>query len=86
MALSPETGAPNANRPLTDFTLLNAPGLKPVVVHKDHAPMPIAMVNRPPHGTPDHKDISVPQNAAWLAGFKLAQHSIIVYVSSRLDS
>jgi len=38
----------------------------------------MAMVCRRPHGTPGHSDVAVPQNIAWLAGFRLAQHSVFV--------
>ena len=75
-----EAGTPDAKTPPTDFTLLNATDFQPVFLHKSHAPMPIALVNRAAHGTPDHADHNVPQNAAWLGGFRLAQHSIIMLV------
>lgn len=78
-SLFSDAGSTDADKPLTDFTLLNAASFQPVLVHKPHAPMPIAMVNRLPHGTPNHADDHVPQNAAWLAGFKLARRSIMVY-------
>jgi hypothetical protein len=64
--------------PQTDFTLLNAEGFQPFVLHAPHAPIPIALVNRAPHGTPNHADTHVPQDAAWLAGFRLARESIII--------
>ncbi|KAF8573891.1 hypothetical protein K439DRAFT_1373981, partial [Ramaria rubella] len=55
-----------------------AQGFHPHVLHKPHKPFPIAMVNRAPHGTPGHSDIDVPQNAAWLAGFRLARKNIFI--------
>nr|XP_018262763.1 uncharacterized protein I303_04244 [Kwoniella dejecticola CBS 10117]OBR84921.1 hypothetical protein I303_04244 [Kwoniella dejecticola CBS 10117] len=51
---------------------------KPHVVHKPHAPFPIAMTCRKPHGFPGHHDIRNPQNAAWLAGFRYAQKRVFV--------
>jgi len=55
-----------------------AEGFHPHILHKPHKPFPIAMVNRPPHGTPGHGDVNVPQNAAWLAAFGLAKKSIFI--------
>ncbi|KDQ54467.1 hypothetical protein JAAARDRAFT_38135 [Jaapia argillacea MUCL 33604] len=51
---------------------------RPHVLHKEHAPFPIALVNRKPHGMPGHQDIRTPQNAAWLAGFRYAQKKIFI--------
>ncbi|RDX54088.1 hypothetical protein OH76DRAFT_1062134 [Lentinus brumalis] len=59
-------------------TPITAPGFASHYMHKPHAPVPMAMVNRHPHGTPGHEDIDVPQNAAWLAGFRLAKKSIFI--------
>ncbi|CAF1003905.1 unnamed protein product, partial [Didymodactylos carnosus] len=50
----------------------------PFIFHKPHKPFPIALVNRPPHGTPGHDDICVPQNAAWLGAFNYAQETIFI--------
>lgn len=36
---------------MTDFTLINADGFAPFVLHEPHDPVPIAMVNRAPHGS-----------------------------------
>jgi phosphatidylserine/phosphatidylglycerophosphate/cardiolipin synthase-like enzyme len=71
-------------KPLTDFTLLNLPSptFVPVISHSPSyqsppkGPMPIAMACRPPHGSPDEKSISVPQDAAWLSGMRLARQTI----------
>lgn len=38
-------------KPMTDFTLIQAEGFKPFVLHERHEPVPIAMVNRAPHGS-----------------------------------
>jgi hypothetical protein len=62
----------------TDYSLLSAEGLRPVIIHSQHDPVPIAMACRAPHGTPDHEDTHVPQDAAWLAGFRLAKKSIFM--------
>ncbi|KAJ1024134.1 hypothetical protein NDA16_002973 [Ustilago loliicola] len=43
---------------------------QPYVFHRPHEPVPMALVNRRPHGTPGHSDIRNPQDAAWLAGFR----------------
>ncbi|KDN38877.1 hypothetical protein K437DRAFT_296253 [Tilletiaria anomala UBC 951] len=53
-------------------------GFAPYIFHKPHAPVPIAMVNRRPHGTPGHSDIRNPQDAAWLAGFRYAQKHVFI--------
>jgi len=55
-----------------------AEGFHPHILHKPRKPFPIAMVNRAPHGTPGHGDVDVPQNAAWLAGFRLARKKIFI--------
>ncbi|KAF8515685.1 hypothetical protein BU17DRAFT_76795 [Hysterangium stoloniferum] len=55
-----------------------AEGFHPHILHKPHKPFPIAMVNRPPHGTPGHRNVDVPQNAAWLAAFRLAKKTIFI--------
>lgn len=47
-------------------------------MHKPHAPFPIAIVNRKPHGLPGHNDIRVPQDAAWLGAFRFAKRSVFV--------
>lgn len=51
---------------------------KPHMIHRAHAPVPMAMVNRKPHGAPGHQDIRVPQDAAWLAGLRHAQASAFI--------
>ncbi|KAL7418972.1 hypothetical protein Q5752_006656 [Cryptotrichosporon argae] len=51
---------------------------RPHVVHAPHAPFPIAMCCRKPHGMPGHQDIRNPQNAAWLAGFRYAKRKVFV--------
>ncbi|CDR99991.1 uncharacterized protein SPSC_03386 [Sporisorium scitamineum] len=51
---------------------------QPYVFHKPHDPVPMALVNRRPHGTPGHSDIRNPQDAAWLAGFRYAKKHIFI--------
>ncbi|BEI91475.1 uncharacterized protein CcaverHIS019_0402950 [Cutaneotrichosporon cavernicola] len=50
----------------------------PVVVHAPHAPFPVAMVNRTPRGRRGCGDAFVPQNQAWLAGFKFATRKVFL--------
>ncbi|KAH9809011.1 hypothetical protein DFH28DRAFT_1134528 [Melampsora americana] len=58
------------DHPISDF--------KPHTIHSAHPEFPIVMVNRPPHGLPGHNDIRVPQNAAWIAGFKYAKKKVFI--------
>ncbi|THG96576.1 hypothetical protein EW145_g7754 [Phellinidium pouzarii] len=52
---------------------------RPHMMHAPHAPVPIAMVNRAPKGTPGHESTNdVPQNIAWLSAFKYAERSIFI--------
>ncbi|UZJ51719.1 hypothetical protein CBS101457_001039 [Exobasidium rhododendri] len=57
----------------TDVLLFN-----PYIFHAHHQPVPMALVNRRPHGTPGHSDIRNPQDAAWLAGFRYAKKHIFL--------
>lgn len=50
----------------------------PYVLHKPHEPVPMALVNRRPHGTPGHSDIRNPQDAAWLAAFRYAEKHVFI--------
>lgn len=49
----------------------------PFIFHRPHRPVPMALVNRRPHGTPGHSDIRNPQASAWLAGFRYAKEIFI---------
>lgn len=51
---------------------------QPYIFHKPHSPVPMALVNRRPHGTPGHSDIRNPQDAAWLAGFRYARKHVFI--------
>lgn len=74
----PDPDSPDAQKPMTDFTLIQAEGFHPIWLHEPHDPVPIAMVNRAPHGTPGHSDVDVPQNVAWESGVRLAQKSVFI--------
>jgi hypothetical protein len=50
----------------------------PFIFHQEHQPIPIALVNRAPHGTPGHIDIANPQDAAWMGAFRYATKSIFI--------
>lgn len=50
----------------------------PYIFHLPHSPVPMALVNRRPHGTPGHSDIRNAQDAAWLAGFRYAKEHIFL--------
>ncbi|GAA5921825.1 hypothetical protein JCM3775_001843 [Rhodotorula graminis] len=51
---------------------------KPHMLHRAHAPSPICLVNRRPHGSPGHNDIRCPQAAAWLAALKFAEKNVFI--------
>ncbi|KAI9621365.1 hypothetical protein KEM48_007768 [Puccinia striiformis f. sp. tritici PST-130] len=48
------------------------------LIHKEHGEFPIVMINRPSYGLPSNNDIHVPQNVAWMAGFKYAQKKVFI--------
>ena len=50
----------------------------PFIFHQEHLPVPIALVNRAPHGTPGHTDTANPQDAAWMGAFRYAKKSIFI--------
>ncbi|EJD06160.1 uncharacterized protein FOMMEDRAFT_104658 [Fomitiporia mediterranea MF3/22] len=52
---------------------------RPHVMHASHRPVPMAMVNRAPKGTPGHESVDeIPQNVAWISLFKHAKESIFI--------
>ncbi|GAA5918081.1 hypothetical protein JCM6882_004984 [Rhodosporidiobolus microsporus] len=59
-----------------DETLIH--DFKPHMLHKGHAPFPMALVNRRPHGSPGHADIRCPQAAAWLAALRYAEKNVFI--------
>ncbi|UJR24611.1 hypothetical protein I4U23_005986 [Adineta vaga] len=50
----------------------------PFIFHTRHQPIPIALVNRSPNGTPGHIDKINPQDIAWLYAFRYAQKSLFI--------
>ena len=50
----------------------------PYIPHAVHEPFPMAMVNRPPYGTPNNNDVYTPQNEAWLAGLRYAKKNVFI--------
>ncbi|CAF0982708.1 unnamed protein product [Adineta ricciae] len=50
----------------------------PFIFHQEHKAIPIALVNRAPHGTPGHVDTANPQDAAWIGAFRYAKKSIFI--------
>lgn len=49
-----------------------------VVAHPAHAPAPMALVCRPPYGTPNHASVANPQNAAWLSALRNARERVFI--------
>ncbi|KAM0810542.1 hypothetical protein AB5N19_10891 [Seiridium cardinale] len=52
--------------------------MTPYIPHLTHEPFPMALVNRPPYGPPNHKSVSTPQNAAWLSSLRNAQKNVFI--------
>lgn len=52
--------------------------MTPYIPHAVHEPFPIALVNRAPYGPPNHKSVSMPQNAAWLSGLRNAKKNVFI--------
>lgn len=52
--------------------------MTPYIPHPPHEPFPIAMVNRPPYGPPNHKSVSNPQNASWLCALRNAKKNVFI--------
>ena len=52
--------------------------MTPYIPHALTRPFPIALVNRAPHGAPNHNAVHNPQNAAWLSAINNAQKSIFI--------
>jgi hypothetical protein len=50
----------------------------PIIPHREHAPFPIALVNRRPWGTLNHECVNVPQNEAWLSAIRNATSKIFI--------
>ncbi|KAI0132618.1 hypothetical protein BJ170DRAFT_255175 [Xylariales sp. AK1849] len=52
--------------------------MTPYIPHPIHQPFPMALVNRPPYGPPNHKSVSNPQNAAWLSALRNAKKNVFI--------
>lgn len=52
--------------------------MTPYIPHHVHEPVPMAMVNRAPYGSPNHKSVSMPQNAAWLSALRNAEKNVFI--------
>ncbi|KAL5337946.1 hypothetical protein BJX70DRAFT_220708 [Aspergillus crustosus] len=52
--------------------------MEPYILLPQHAPVPMALVNREPYGAPDRTSTIVPQDAAFLAAINHATHSIFI--------
>lgn len=52
--------------------------MTPYMPHPVHEPVPMAMVNRPPYGSPNHSSVSNPQNEAWLSALRNAERSVFI--------
>ncbi|KAK8118544.1 uncharacterized protein PG998_003170 [Apiospora kogelbergensis] len=52
--------------------------MTPYVPHPAHAPFPVALVNRPPYGPPNHRSLANPQNAAWLSALRNATKNVFI--------
>lgn len=50
----------------------------PYIPHSLTKPFPIALVNRRPYGKPEHGDVYVSQNEAWLAALRYAKESVFI--------
>lgn len=72
------------NHTINDGYPANAPEcapeneMTPYIPHPVHEPFPIAMVNRAPYGPPNHKSVSMPQNAVWLSALRNAQKNVFI--------
>ncbi|KAK1989710.1 phospholipase D/nuclease [Colletotrichum falcatum] len=52
--------------------------MTPYIPYHSHEPFPIALVNRPPYGPPNHKSVGNPQNAAWLSALRNAEKNVFI--------
>jgi phosphatidylserine/phosphatidylglycerophosphate/cardiolipin synthase-like enzyme len=52
--------------------------MTPYIPHPAHEPFPMALVNRAPHGPPNHKSVVTPQNAAWLSALRNAKRNVFI--------
>ncbi|EFX05520.1 iq calmodulin-binding motif protein [Grosmannia clavigera kw1407] len=52
--------------------------MTPYIPHDTQTRIPMAMVNRPPYGTPTHYSVVQPQNVAWLSALRHARKNIFI--------
>ncbi|KAI0482241.1 hypothetical protein GGR56DRAFT_619132 [Xylariaceae sp. FL0804] len=52
--------------------------MTPYIPHPAHKPVPMALINRKPHGPPNHKSVANPQNAAWLSALRNAKKNVFI--------
>ncbi|KAK1973520.1 hypothetical protein LZ30DRAFT_610530 [Colletotrichum cereale] len=52
--------------------------MTPYIPLPTHEAFPIALVNRPPYGPPNHRSVGNPQNAAWLSALRNAEKSVFI--------
>jgi phosphatidylserine/phosphatidylglycerophosphate/cardiolipin synthase-like enzyme len=52
--------------------------MTPYILSPPHGPIPMALVNRPPHGAPNNKSLHNPQNAVWLAALQHATRNVFI--------
>lgn len=52
--------------------------MAPYIPHPAQEQFPIALVCRPPYGSPNHKSVSNPQNAVWLSALRNAQKNVFI--------
>lgn len=64
------TGSPS-------LTIANGDEMIPYIPHLTK-PFPIALVNRAPHGPPNHNAVKNPQNEAWLSAIANAKRNIFI--------
>ncbi|KAL8243917.1 hypothetical protein R6Q59_010175 [Mikania micrantha] len=72
------------NGPRIDDQAPSAPEIEPsqtmtpMIPIRPHEPVPMAMVNRPPHGGITNKSVNVPQNAAFMSALRNATKSVFI--------
>ncbi|KAJ5241510.1 uncharacterized protein N7469_003101 [Penicillium citrinum] len=54
------------------------PTMMPYLILPDHRPVPMALVNREPYGSPNHGSHNTPQNNAWISAIDNAKKSILI--------
>lgn len=52
--------------------------MTPLIPIPIHDPAPMAIVSRPPYGSPNLSSLKVPQNLAWISAFRNATKSVLI--------